>query len=581
MKRRCLFSIMVVMLTVAPVCMGAGGVVGHDKDHDTMTRWDSYGHVVWQSGDVTHDAYQMEMGPDGFLYLGMWVDDRVAKIDPVTGDRITEVALQQVTITDRTWDINFGNDFDGDGIEDLYVAAGHNGAGDGYILSYGSASDYTGGSERVWIISDVVNRAVALDFGPDVSGDGFDDLWILDGDGNNSGNFMVVVNGQTGATLYTWSLSSLRAPKDVVIKDDRIYVTSSAAHDIVSFALDGTDETRELMGSDSPEYYVYQMQCGLDEKWYTANRFSGDWGGQQGGITQFDEDWTNGTTYYTLAGSNFTGIVAFPGGAFGPVPVDGKKVSDQTDTISWNNPEPNLPSGLISCDVYLTNDYPEYGEISSDPNAASRIDPNFLNYATQVVFDQTTNSLDLTGTSFWPLQFGDTMYWRVDTRDSSSPETGTAIGTVWRFVIDNSAPQVNAGDTIYIWLTDGTVDVAMAPTVSDDGKPNPPGAYTVLWEEVVDDPNVVINSPTVETTTVTITKTGTYELSLTADDSELSASDTVTVNIYTDACNAAKGVPGYTAFIGDLDDDCDVDLDDFAELAVDWMNSTALTSPLP
>lgn len=569
-----------VLPAVSSASLGAAGVVGYDRAYHLMTRWDVYGHVLWQSTAIGHDAYQMEMGPDGYLYIGMWVDDRAAKVDPVTGVRITELAMQQVPASDRWWDMTFGNDIDGDGIADLWAAAGYSPAapptGQGLILAYGSASGYAGSSEQVWYIPEVTRRTVALDFGPDVSGDGIPDVWVVDGDGNDAGNNLRVLNGETGAQITSWPLSSLRSPKDVVVAGDRVYVTSSAAHDVYSYALDGSEETRVVTGSDNPEYYIRQMEYGLDGKWYTGNRFSGAWGGQQGGITLFDRDWTNGSTYYTEAGSDFTGIVSFPGGAYAPVPVDGEKVPLETAVVSWINPEPNAPGGVITCDVYLTDYYPDYGTVSTDPNTGYAADPNFLNYAAKVVDDQAVNSMALPA-----LVYGNTYYWRVDTRDASSTESGTTVGKVWRFVADNSAPQVNAGETVYTWLTEGTVDVTLAPTVTDDGRPAPPAAYTVLWEEMVDDPNVAINTPTVEAATVTITKTGTFELKLTADDSELRASDTVTVNVYENACAAAKGVSGYARPVGDLNDDCSVDLGDLGLLAAEWLESTALTNPLP
>lgn len=286
-------------------------IVGYDLGHHVLARWTLDGSVVWQNASIAHDSYQLEVGPDGYLYLGAWLDDRVYRIDPATGYP-DPIAHQQVSITDRTWDITFGNDIDGDGTADLWVAAGHNGAGDGYILAYGSASGYAGSSEQVWVIADVTRRVVALDFGPDVSDDGINDLWIVDGDNNDSSNQMLVLDGQSGATLNSWSLSSLRGPKDVEVEGERVYVTSSNAHDIYSFALDGTDGFRVVIGYDSPEYYPRQIHLSSDGPWYTANRYSGEWGGQQGGIAVFEAGWINGVAFYTSADSDFSGIVTIP-----------------------------------------------------------------------------------------------------------------------------------------------------------------------------------------------------------------------------------------------------------------------------
>lgn len=310
MKTRYVLTVMTGILAASSAVMAAVDVVAFDRAHHVLTRWASDGTVLWQNASIAHDAYQLETGPDGYLYLGGFTDDRVYRIDPHTGTHVT-VAHQQAAATDRTWDITFGNDTDGDGIADLWIAAGHNGAGDGYILTYGSASGYAGSSERVWVITDVTRRTVALDFGPDVSGDGMADLWVLDGEGNDSGNFLLVLDGRTGATLNSWPLGALRAPKDVEVEDDRIYITSSGGHEIFSYALDGTDETKVVDGSNSPEYYPRQIQKGLDGMWYTANRFPGTWSASPS-ITRFDAGWIFDSVYAELADSDWSGVVTVP-----------------------------------------------------------------------------------------------------------------------------------------------------------------------------------------------------------------------------------------------------------------------------
>jgi hypothetical protein len=257
------------------------------------------------------------------------------------------------------------------------------------------------------------------------------------------------------------------------------------------------------------------------------------------------------------------------------------------DQISWTLPEPNEVGGTITCDVWFSEDYPDYLPFA-DPNLLKFTDPNdraswwlenrsFSDYATKVITNQSVNTLDLSAVTTLPLTFGQTYYWRVDTRDSSNPEAGTTIGKVWKFTADNSAPQVDAGSTVYTYLTEGTVDVQMTPTVTDDGRPDPPAAYTVLWTlQSGQAENVTINNPRTETTTITFTATGTYVFLLTVDDSELTNADTVTVNVYADACLAAKGVPGYARALGDINDDCNVDMTDLGLLAADWLDSTAL-----
>ena len=272
--------------------------------------------------------------------------------------------------------------------------------------------------------------------------------------------------------------------------------------------------------------------------------------------------------------------------AWNPTPEDistGVGTSDGSSVtvdLGWNtglaiapNTDPNDFETISNPDVLV-----HYLYMSLDQNNFN--DPT-LYWVEDISASETTGeatvSLNKDGKYFWRIDEG------VDIGGgtaSGKDDPNTIAGYVWSFetLPTNYSPVVDAGEMVYTWLTQGIIDVQMAPTITDDGNPSP---YTVLWEESPEDPNLVINSPTIETTTVTIDKVGTYTLRLTADDGELDASDTVTINVYADACLAAMGTPGYTPFDGDLDDDCDVDLADLSMLAANWLESTALTGPLP
>jgi hypothetical protein len=76
--------------------------------------------------------------------------------------------------------------------------------------------------------------------------------------------------------------------------------------------------------------------------------------------------------------------------------------------------------------------------------------------------------------------------------------------------------------------------------------------------------------------TVTMQLTGTYTLRLTANDTEHTVTDDMVITVYADSCAAAKAVPGFTLLAGDLDADCNVDIDDFAMMAESWLMSNAL-----
>lgn len=92
---------------------------------------------------------------------------------------------------------------------------------------------------------------------------------------------------------------------------------------------------------------------------------------------------------------------------------------------------------------------------------------------------------------------------------------------------DNSAPGVDAGADQSVVFGNG---VSLVGTVNDDGLP----LYSVpdiLWNKVSGPGSVVFADPSAAVTTVTFSETGEYELSLLADDGELSGSDTVTITV--------------------------------------------------
>lgn len=256
------------------------------------------------------------------------------------------------------------------------------------------------------------------------------------------------------------------------------------------------------------------------------------------------------------------GIAGTPFASFGatnPIPADGQTVSTDWDLLSWQLPEPNYPGNIVTCDVYFTDYYPEYGKYSDDPN--------FSNYADKIVDNEAVESITLSSVEI-ELGVYQTYYWRVDCYEADD----LTIGVVWMFNTNNAAPDVDAGADIRTWLEGGSTTVNIDASVSDDGLPDPPAEYSMLWSLADgNDLYVTIHSPETEDTDVTITETGAYVFELQADDSEAVGSDTVTISVYNDPCESAKADPEFELLVGDFDEDCDVDMDDFAAFAANWM----------
>jgi len=70
---------------------------------------------------------------------------------------------------------------------------------------------------------------------------------------------------------------------------------------------------------------------------------------------------------------------------------------------------------------------------------------------------------------------------------------------------------------------------------------------------------------------------GEYVLQLEAFDGEYTGSDTVTINVYNDGCQAAQSLPDYVPLVGDLNGDCRVDDIDMALLQENWLQDNSLT----
>ncbi len=269
---------------------------------------------------------------------------------------------------------------------------------------------------------------------------------------------------------------------------------------------------------------VSTVQEYTDNSWITA--YDGN------GTLQLDYDVTNDET--TLKAVHM----------LNPNPVDGGSVSHGEVELSWTLPDPCVPGQPVPVDVYFTDDLQAL-EWFTDPAAI------------QLVSKQDVNSVVV------QTQLKTRYYWAVDTYigDPNDP----IFGPIFSFFADNQAPKVDAGADVVTWLQEGPRTGNLDATVTDDGAIS---LYTVQWT-VVSEPNegaTVIETVTAEDTSITLSALGKYVLQLEAFDGEYTSSDTVTINVYNDSCEAAKALPDYVPLVGDLNGDCKVDDFDMALL---------------
>jgi hypothetical protein len=286
---------------------------------------------------------------------------------------------------------------------------------------------------------------------------------------------------------------------------------------------------------------VSAVQGYIDNGWITA------YGGN--GTVQLDYNVTNqGQT--TLKGVH----------KLVPNPVNGGKIPSGQVELRWTPLDPCTPGEVVPVDVYFTDNLQALEQFS-DP-AAIRI-VNKQSVISVLVQTQPKKQY----------------YWAVDCYVGSPNDP--VFGPVFSFIADNLAPQVDVGADIVTWLQDGVRTGNLDATVTDED------AYTVKWTVVSTPdgaPAPVIQAPTAEDTTVTLSATGRYVLQLDASDGEYTGSDTVTIDVYNDSCEAAQSVPGYQPLVGDLNGDCRVDDADLALLQENWLKDNSLTQdwfPLP
>ena len=95
-------------------------------------------------------------------------------------------------------------------------------------------------------------------------------------------------------------------------------------------------------------------------------------------------------------------------------------------------------------------------------------------------------------------------------------------------IVRNTAPMVSVPVAASVVIGSS---LSLTGTAVDDGLPNPPAALTYAWSVVSGPGTVAFSEPTALQTNATFTEAGSYVLRLTADDSELTGSDDITVSV--------------------------------------------------
>ena len=234
-----------------------------------------------------------------------------------------------------------------------------------------------------------------------------------------------------------------------------------------------------------------------------------------------------------------------------PYPRDDALTGAGNVELRWVLPDPCQPGTPVTVDVYFGT--------SADIGSAK---------TPKIISRQNLTSLLV------QAQPKIRYYWAVDAYVGSAADP--ILGPIFTFVADNLRPIVDAGADVATWLKEGVRTRNLDATVTDDGALIP---YTVQWT-VASEPNAGTAAIPIfgnaEDTSITLTAVGRYVLKLEAFDGEYTSSDTITIDVYNDSCEAARSLPNYQPLVGDLNRDCQVDGVDFALLAEDWLKDNSL-----
>jgi len=165
----------------------------------------------------------------------------------------------------------------------------------------------------------------------------------------------------------------------------------------------------------------------------------------------------------------------------------------------------------------------------------------------------------------------------------------SGTGTLTVKAADPTLPSVDAGVDMISWSGQA---VTMDANVVNNDTTEPQGTLAYLWTAEPDgigDPNldVAITDADQEFASVTITKTAptgdatvvTMTLAVTLEGKD-PVTDTMTIDVYDDACLAAKAAGPVEIDPTDIDGNCITNFADFAVMATTWLDDYTLTGPV-